>query len=374
MKPTILDHLPPGLLDTPANELFRCLSGPTLIHLPGRKTDPLVVSVLQHGNETSGWDAIRRLLKGRYQRDPLPRSLIILIGNVEAAAKNKRYLPHQPDFNRCWPGSILPSTPWHELWADVTKHIRQCQPFASIDIHNNTGRNPHYAAVNHVDPQMLHLASEFSKTVVYFTEPKGVLSDAFGQFCPSVTLECGLSADASGSDHAMAYLERALHLDELSEEFPPPERLELYQMFATLTIHPETDFYFGDLQSEPETQTKDGLYFPSNLDTHNFTEWSRGFRLAQYRGDSQQPLMARGHSGEDVTKLCFEINACAIETRRPLMPAMLTLDPFAIRNDCLCYLMERLNINELITGAVHEAEKTPLPEIIDQPELPKERV
>lgn len=362
MKPTILDHLPLGLLDAPANELSRWLSGPTLIHLPGRKTDPLVVSVLQHGNETSGWDAIRRLLKGRYQRDPLPRSLIILIGNVEAAALNQRYLPHQPDFNRCWPGSVLPNTPWHSLWADVTKHIRQCEPFASIDIHNNTGRNPHYSAVNHVDPRMLHLACEFSKTVVYFTEPKGVLSDAFGQFCPSVTLECGLSTDISGADHAMAYLERVLHLDELSSEFPSPERLELYQMFATLTIQPGLHFYFDDGGEERETGTQQGLSFPSNLDAHNFNEWPRGFRLAQYKGKSTQPLMARSHSGEDLTQVCFEVKNHWIETRRPLMPAMLTLDPFAIRNDCLCYLMERLNINELIIGSAHEASQTPLPD------------
>lgn len=368
MKPTILDDLPPGLLDCAANELSRLLSGPTLIHLPGRKTQPLVVSVLQHGNETSGWDALRRLLKGRYQRDPLPRSLIILIGNVEAAAKNLRYLPHQPDFNRCWPGSILPNTPWHDMWAEVAKHISQCHPFASIDIHNNTGRNPHYAAVNHIDPQMLHLASEFSKAVVYFTEPKGVLSDAFGRFCPSVTLECGLPTDSRGTDHAMAYLERVLHLDALLSEFPAPERLDLYQMFATLTIDPETGFHFGDPpQASQDKPMENMLYFPKDLDTHNFSEWPRGFCLAHYQANHQRPVMARSHSGEDVTKACFNIQEKTITTEKPLMPAMLTRDSFAVRNDCLCYLMERLNINELIAGASHEAPETFLPEVIDPP-------
>lgn len=364
MRPTILDHLPQGLLDCAASELNTRLSGPTLIHLPGRKTNPLVVSVLQHGNETSGWDAVRRLLKGRYQRDSLPRSLVILIGNVEAAAKNQRYLPNQNDFNRCWPGSILPNTPLHDLWAEVTRHISQCHPFASIDIHNNTGRNPHYSAVNHIDPQILHLASEFSKTVVYFTEPKGVLSDAFGRFCPSVTLECGLSTDSSGADHAMAYLERVLHLDALLAEFPAPECLELYQMFATLTIHPDIDFHFGD--SSMEASSDNVLYFPSDLDGHNFAEWPRGFCLAHYQATGQQPILARAHSGEDVTHTCFDIKENTIATQRPLMPAMLTLDPFAIRNDCLCYLMERLNLNALVAGAYHEAPQTPLPEAFNQ--------
>ncbi len=365
MKPTILDHLPSGLLDCVASELTTLLSGPTLIHLPGRKTNPLVVSVLQHGNEISGWDALRRLLKSRYQRDPLPRSLIILIGNVEAAAKNQRYLPHQPDFNRCWPGSIVPHTPWHDLWAEVTKHIRQCQPFASIDIHNNTGRNPHYAAVNHIDPQMLHLASEFTKTVVYFTEPKGVLSDAFGQFCPSVTLECGLSTDGGGADHALAYLDRVLNLEALSNEFPAPECLELYQMFATLMVHPDLDFCFNGLV--PDETSENVLYFPKDLDAHNFSEWPRGFCLAHYRSNNPKPVIARSHSGDDMTHDCFDIGVNGIKTTRPLMPAMLTLDPFAIRNDCLCYLMERLNINALVAGTYHEATQTPLPEVIEQP-------
>jgi hypothetical protein len=85
-----LDHLPPGLLEAESDALHRLLGGPTLIHLPGGRQPPLFVSVLLHGNETVGWDALRGLLSERIARfgEPrLPRALSFVIGNVAAAAQ-----------------------------------------------------------------------------------------------------------------------------------------------------------------------------------------------------------------------------------------------------------------------------------------------
>ena len=82
---TELDHLPDGLLERPASALYQYFEGPALISLRGRREQPLVVSVLQHGNEITGWEAVRRLLKSHYRFDELPRSLVILVGNPLAA-------------------------------------------------------------------------------------------------------------------------------------------------------------------------------------------------------------------------------------------------------------------------------------------------
>ena len=78
---TVLDHLPEQLLEKAAHELSDILSGPTLIHLNGARSRPLFVSVLLHGNETTGWEAIKQYLKSQ-QGKILPRSLSIFIGNV----------------------------------------------------------------------------------------------------------------------------------------------------------------------------------------------------------------------------------------------------------------------------------------------------
>lgn len=73
-----LDYLPDGLLDLPADALAGALGGPTLIHLSGRRDPALYVSVLMHGNETTGWDALRSWLR-RYQQgegsSPCPAAL-----------------------------------------------------------------------------------------------------------------------------------------------------------------------------------------------------------------------------------------------------------------------------------------------------------
>jgi len=97
---TVLDEIPDGLLQLKANELHQHLSGPTLIRLKGKRDDVLFVSVLLHGNETTGWDAIRELLSG--SPDELPRGLYLFIGNVAAAAEGLRHLEGQVDFNRVW--------------------------------------------------------------------------------------------------------------------------------------------------------------------------------------------------------------------------------------------------------------------------------
>ena len=66
---SILDHIPDGLLDVEPTGLFRILQGPTLIHLPGLRREPLLVSVLLHGNEDTGLSAAQAVL-GRHRQRP----------------------------------------------------------------------------------------------------------------------------------------------------------------------------------------------------------------------------------------------------------------------------------------------------------------
>ena len=79
-----LDYLPEGLLEISSKELHTILPEPTLIHLSGKQTAPLFVSVLLHGNEPTGFMAMQLLLK-KYQDKQLPRSLSVFFGNVTAA-------------------------------------------------------------------------------------------------------------------------------------------------------------------------------------------------------------------------------------------------------------------------------------------------
>jgi len=137
---TVLEAFPRDFAHVSARDLWRVLPGPTLVHLPGRRPEPLFVSVLLHGNEDTGLKAIQTLLARRLAA--LPRALSVFVGNVAAAAAGERRLKEQPDYNRVWPGSATAGSAEHAMMAKIVAQMRQRRVFASIDIHNNTGINP----------------------------------------------------------------------------------------------------------------------------------------------------------------------------------------------------------------------------------------
>jgi hypothetical protein len=330
---TIIDHLPEGFLDTSAHDLHRVLSGPTLIHLPGRQEPPLFVSALLHGNEDVGLQAVQRLLK-QYEGRELPRALSILIGNVSAAKEGIRHLPGQPDYNRVWPGTVEPGRPEALAMAQVVDVMRQRGVFASVDLHNNTGLNPHYACVNRLDNHTLQLAALFSRTVVYFVRPKGVQSMAFAEFCPSVTLECGKAGDEAGVAHAHEYVEACLRLSSLPDHPVAPHDIDLCHTVATVKLPPEVQFAFGG-----ESAGLD-LLFAEDLDHVNFRELPAGTPLAR-RLTQRGRIEVLDEDGRDIAHQALVEVGGELRLARSYIPAMLTLDTQVVRQDCLCYLMER---------------------------------
>lgn len=325
-----LDGLPKGVLELPATRLHQVLKGPTLIHLPGREERPLFLSVLLHGNEDTGWEAVRSLLTD-YRERPLPRALSLFIGNVAAAREGLRRLPGQCDYNRIWgPGD----SPEHAMAAQLVARMAERRVFASIDIHNNTGRNPHYGCINRLERQFLHLAILFSRTVVYFIEPATVQSMGFSAICPAVTVECGKPGVPQGVEHARQFIEAALHLRHFPDHPVAPHDYDLFHTVATVTVPEEVSFAFNGASGV-------GLSFPPDLDQLNFQELPAGILFAR-TGSPPARLVARDEYGNDVSARHFRHEQGQIRTRIPLMPSMLTLDARVIRQDCLCYLMERL--------------------------------
>ncbi len=330
-------EVPAGFLDVAARDFHALLGGPTLLELPGRRRPALFVSVLLHGNEVTGVEAVQQVLR-RYQGRQLPRELCLFIGNTRAAAAGVRRLDGQPDFNRIWPGGDDPEAPEARLVADVWQRMRDRGLFASIDIHNNTGLNPHYGCINRLEPEYLGLASLFSRTVVYFTRPRGVQSLAFCELAPAVTVECGRPGDPHGAAHAAEFLDAVLRLSSLPNRVPG-DRFGLFHTVARVRV-PET-------QPLGRGADGDGLALQGDLDRFNFRELPAGTSFAHYSGRAV-PLLVEDEQGRDLAEQYFLVDGGQVLTRCRLMPSMLTLDERAIRQDCLCYLMERM---ELRTGA-----------------------
>jgi succinylglutamate desuccinylase len=325
----IFDGVPAGLLDCDAHQLAACLGGPALIRVPGRRVPPLFVSVLLHGNETSGWTGVRRLLR---DLDALPRSLIVFIGNVEAAAAGVRTLPHQQDYNRIWRGAAGPEG---ALAAAVRDELRGLTLFAALDLHNNTGQNPHYAVVTDLTGDNLGLAYLFDDKAVYVREPDTVMTRIFADVCPAVTLELGPIGDPRCDERAFDIVRRCLELDGN----PPadPARLQLFRSEARVHVPEGMSFSFaGQDERQP-------LVLTGGLEAVNFHELLPGTEFALSRGPAGPMPLVLDVAHRDVTAMYFANEGGHVRLRRAVIPAMYTTDPAVIRQDCLCYFMVRMD-------------------------------
>ncbi|MGJ0503946.1 MAG: M14 family metallopeptidase [Methylocystis sp.] len=332
----LLDRLPEGFLDCPAHRLTDILPRPTLFDLPGRDPKPLFVSTLLHGNETSGLAAVQEVLR-RHAARGLNRSLILFVGNVEAAAANLRTLSGQRDFNRVWPGTAFPDDPLADMARWICEYVGKRDAFAAVDIHNNTGFNPHYSCISRLEPKYVALAQLFSRIVVHFQRPRGTCAAAFAELCPAITVECGKSGVDAGVAHAIELLEACLSITELPDHAPAPHDVELLRTCAIVKPPAGASFSFDGTPAD--------FLFRPDIDHLNFSELSAGASFGAL-GDEGARLEVLPGDGFDAQPInYFDYAGGEIRLAHPAIPAMLTVDPRAVKQDCLCYLMHRIGMD-----------------------------
>lgn len=344
---TILHHLPEGLLDLPASELHTRIGDHTLIHLNGKIQRPVFVSILQHGDEHTGWAALRDYLKNHLQHG-LVRSLIILFGNIQAARHNMRKLPGQPDFNRRWPGDNIPDDLIARRLQAITERMRQANLFASVDIHNNSGRNPHYSGINRLDKPVLNLASLFSSRMIHFTNPDGIQSKTFSHFCPAITIESGQSGTADGREQTHTFLELLMTQTNLAHVPGVLEHLEIYRVFGSVKVPAEVSFRIGQQPAKPNHD----FVIKKDLDFLNFQIVPAGAVFGWSSGP--MPLRVLDSHGQDITSEWFVLDNGRVCLRQSAVPAMITQKPQAIRDDSLCYLMQPVEPSTLNQATCEE--------------------
>lgn len=338
MQPRIFHELPEGFLDAHPRDMEAMLGSPALIHIPGRDPRPLFVSTLLHGNEHSGLIAVQALVKKyREKGKELPRSILLFIGNVRAAHRHCRFMPGQVDYNRVWDGDG--NSEEHALARFVLDYAREQQPFACIDIHNNTGANPHYGCVNYLDKETLTLAGLFSPTLVYFTEPHEVLSNAFGKFCPSITVECGLSAEWHGVEHAIELVDAALNIRDLSDHRVDHDHVDVYETVVRVKLPKHALFDFGNDNSQVDFR------FAENFEYLNFVEQPKDALLG-WRFNHELKLQIIDNQGKDVADEFIYYHEHEIRMKRDAVPSMFTRDKQAVVTDCLGYFMLRRTLPE----------------------------
>jgi len=129
-------------------------------------------------------------------------------------------------------------------------------------------------------------------------------------------------------------------------------------MVATVTVPDDVLFGFGRVPVD--------LAFRNHLDQFNFCELPAGTSFGDLNNGVARPLVAIDTEGFEVTDQYFRFDQGEVRTTRDVMPSMLTQDRRVIRQDCLCYLMERIHFedNEEVTGI------DPLPEGIQRSDTP----
>ncbi len=335
---TQLNSLPQGILDLSADQLYTKLTNHTLVHLKGKIKRPVFISILQHGDEYTGWDALKDYLNNH--QHVLPRSLSILFGNIEAARYNLRQLDDQPDFNRSWPCHLNQQGEIAETMKEITDIMQDLNPLASVDIHNNSGRNPHYSGINSLDSEYINLASLFSDTMIYFTSPAGIQSGAFAKFCPSVTVECGLSGTSDGTEQTHTFLELLLSQSNLTQVPGILEHQKIYKIVATVKVKPDIHISFDP--------NEEGFILVKDLDVLNFHPLQDDEVFGQLSPELAQnktmPFIVTDENNNDLTSNYFTIIGNKVVCKNSFVPSMITQSIQAIRHDCLCYIMHAIDV------------------------------
>lgn len=318
--------------DTP-EALLRRAGGPCVLRVPGRDGGRTrAVSTLLHGNEPSGLRALHALLHEGF----VPAvDLLAFLGSVEAALApppfSRRALPGHADLNRCF------APPYEEgeraLAGEVLACLREAAPEALVDVHNTTGHTPPYGVGTIVGDEQLHLVSLFAGAYVHSDLRLGTLVEATEREFPSVVIECGMAGDPASDALARAGLERFLGAAGLSPRREAVSRVQVVGRPVRVNVRTGARLAFG----EGPVPGAD-LTVLSDIDGRNFKPMPPG-SLIGWVGGGAWPLWAVGAEGRDVSRDLFNARGSSLETRREIIPIMMTTDPEIARSDCLFYVV-----------------------------------
>jgi len=319
-----------------AEELLRWIGGPTMLVIEGR--DPSRtrgVSTLLHGNEPSGVRALATLLRS----DVVPATRVVcFVAAVDAALAPPgfahRMLDGRRDLNRCF------QPPWDgpdgALAHEALRLLRESGCESLVDLHNNTGRNPTYGVATAVDAGRLGLVALFADRVVVTDLRLGSLIEATADDFPTVTIECGRAGDRVADAAALAGLERYLLASQIETRRMPEHRLTVLAEPVRVCVLPGVALAFGAVPLPGADLT-----LVSDIDRHNFTPVLPGAPVGWLGTHGRWPIEARGADGEDVSRDLFRAVDGRLETRRGLVPIMMTTDVNVARADCLFYVVQQ---------------------------------
>lgn len=322
----IKNQLPTELLMNPPNLAYQMIDDLSVFHLKGEFNEPLVISTLLHGNETSGFEALR-LLMCKYENKPLPRDIILVFGNIQAARLGIRQLKGQVDFNRIWDQG---ESDEHLKTRKILQYLQTQNLFAAIDLHNTSGKNPYYVAIDQLSHRTIALAQFISDRIVYFKEPHSVFSAALAEFCPSITFEAGLSGNLEIINYIAGFLDEILNMKSLPQISAHKKQVQILHSYGRICIPENTEFVFGENSA--------CLSIDKNLDRHNFELVHPGTVFAQNARDIQ--FIVLDENSQNIASSYFKNENGILTTTQEFIPSLITTHPEIAKDDVLGYIMK----------------------------------
>jgi len=328
--------LRPERIPARVEDFLGLLGGPALISVKGRDTRRTrIVATLLHGNEPSGLRAVHAWLRTGHV--PAVNTLIFVAAIRTALTPPgfaHRFLPGRDDLNRCWspPFEARAGAFAHE----VLRLLRESNAESLVDLHNNTGHNPSYGVGPVSGAAELNLVSFFAERFVHSPLQLGTLVEATRHDFPSVTVECGCSGDPVADASALAGLELYLAEECLEERQVGAKRMQVFVDPVRVNLRDGLELAFGDgpVAGADFTVARD-------LDRHNFERLAREVAIGWLGARGVWPVEALGREGRDLSRDFFDVRDGVLETRRSLIPIMMTSNRSNALADCLFYVVQR---------------------------------
>ena len=323
--------LPQALHTVLPGDLYKVCPDLSLFQLDGRTKSSVVVSVMLHGNEPSGLFALQTLLSSLSAATPY-RTLLVLVGNVQAARANVRKLPEGDDYNRIWfPGA-------HARASAIMAELKKRDVVACFDLHNTSGKNPLFSILAHMNQRSLELASLMRGPVMYAPWTKGPLNAECGQHFPSVTVELKNYRDTETERHVAEQIAHLLNAPEPFSRDPLSGEIPFVVGVEAIAYRREVALPKGQRHS---FELVDGL------DQYNFKAVPEGTVWASSDPESYRALQVVGPEGDDVTETYFSFENGRIVSVLPFVPTLLSTDNDAIHQDCIAYMTQPMSTREL---------------------------
>jgi hypothetical protein len=142
------------------------------------------------------------------------------------------------------------------------------------------------------------------------------------------------TADAAAFDAVSHYFET----DRIPWE--AERRLQILHEPVRIRLAPGTAVAFGDAPQPGADFTVAG-----DIDRHNFERVPPGTPVGWLHDGAPWPLEAHGADGADVSHQLFTAREGLLQTRRELVPMMMTTNPTVAQLDCLFYAVRPRHVD-----------------------------